>query len=472
MNYLINTIFSPKILKQLLFFCISTILLFFALYINIKGPYWLLLLGLFSFAVLVFIAYRSPLLTIFLLFLTGITPQIFQMTKMLPAKPTDIGGGFNAPDVVVLGMVVALIIKGLIFVKINTNKKTLGIKPYIILFIALILFEILRNITDYGLSAPGEFRYRYLILAIPLYVSQFFNSEKSRKRLLKMLIFCSVILTLTCIPIIGMIKGWSVGPDSRFLPSAITLGLVYGLLALLLAKKYAKLQLKNTLIWTLTCLVLTLVLIDSHRSVWISTIAIIITMFFLGEIKLTKIWKWGLPVLLAIFIVWQIVNKSGLDVLDYIKERGSEIVTLKEKSTAAWRVALWEAQFQKFLKKPILGYGFGDYWKVYVPQFKNTKNVSPHSLYVQSLVKIGILGLVIYLLIMFKLFCSFIIWLRRKKTHNFESAIAITGLVVLIASHVYYSVYAFEYYTMLFLGLGVATIQHEKQENSDKCLMK
>ena len=43
-----------------------------------------------------------------------------------------------------------------------------------------------------------------------------------------------------------------------------------------------------------------------------------------------------------------------------------------------------------------------------------------------------------------------------------EMPILILGLVVLIASHVFYIAYSFEYYSLLFIGLGVASLKDKK----------
>ena len=43
-----------------------------------------------------------------------------------------------------------------------------------------------------------------------------------------------------------------------------------------------------------------------------------------------------------------------------------------------------------------------------------------------------------------------------------EYALVLLGAVILVASHAFYTVYAFEYYTMMFVGLGMAKVNSAK----------
>lgn len=451
--------------KSFHFLLFNSFTILLVAFLNLKGLYRAPFLGLLLFSVLVTVAFRYPLVAIQVFLITAVGPEIFQMVKIIPSDFLVIGGGFNLPDVFLLAMAGALFFR---MFQSSKQKQILGIPLSILVtvFMVLLLFEVLRNFSKFGLSAPGEFRYRYLILVLPLYISIFLENREQRKILFRMIITFSVVITLMAIPLIGILKGWEVGPQSRFFSSSISLGLVYGLVAMFLANKYALIIFQNNVLWLIVGAVLTITLIDSHRSVWLASSTILIVLFLLKEINLDKAWKWAVPVALLFFLVWQISSESGLDVIEYIQQRGGEIVNPGEKSTAAWRLAIWEAQFKKFLQAPLLGHGFGGYWEVYVPQFKAKLNFSPHSLYIQSLVKIGLIGLGLYFLIMLKLFFIFKQWLKKNQHRvNPEKAIVLTSLMVVVGAHVFYSVYAFEHYTMFFLGLGVAVIRDQREES-------
>jgi len=119
---------------------------------------------------------------------------------------------------------------------------------------------------------------------------------------------------------------------------------------------------------------------------------------------------------------------------------------------------MWSVQLEKFKESPIWGEGFGGYWYVIFPD-GTTANVSPHNYYVQTLVKLGIIGMLLYISIVSKIFFKMLNYLRiikRKKIP--EKPLVLLGFCVLITMHVYYFVYSLEYYSLIYLGLALAVI--------------
>jgi O-antigen ligase len=386
---------------------------------------------------------------------------------MVPGYSEDwafLGGGIRIQDVVLISMAGAVFLQLFFRAKDNASQNKLGLSLVIILFGLWIFFEIARNVGMYGLSAPGEFRFRYLILFAPLYIYCFFPTEEQRKKLFKTLIFCSLVLPIFCVPIIGNLKGWSVGADSRFFPSSISLGLLYGIMALSVGKKYDLLRINGALYWFLTISVGLLILFDTHRSVWLSGVVAAITLFALKEIPSRKIMKWSSLIFMSLLLVYAVASKfiasnTGTTPVGFVLERSSDIVKFGDEynTTASWRVARWKMEMQKFYAAPIAGVGFGGYWGF------SGEGVSPHSLYVQTLVKTGVVGMLLYLITILKIFNKLRCAIARYKVRgDQEMAILITGLVVLVASHAFYTVYAFEYYSLLFIGLGVASLRDQK----------
>ncbi len=412
----------------------------------------------------VFAAVYLPLVTVAALFVAGIFPDILMMTPIYSEDYGALGKGLFAVDVVLLLMGIAVAInlfgeKIKLKNKSKSSQKKLGIWKYIVIFSLLIVFEIMRNAEKYGLSAPGEFRYRYMILILPIYMSLFFSSPPQRKKCFRLLIILSLFFTLIFVPVIGELNGWSVGEENRFLGATISLGLIYGLTALFLARKCRVFSFSYIFLWLTAIPVFFMVLIDGHRSVWMASTVIFLSLILLKEIRLSKMWAWGTAGLLALFIVWHLVGTTGLNVSEYIWRRGIAFLDPQADPTAGWRLELWRAQIDKFIDSPILGEGFGGYWRVYSAKLGGVVDVSPHNLYVQTLIKLGIVGMFLYGIIVIKVFIKLKSWVLDESKNNPESAIVITALVILIAAHAFYYVYAFEYYTWLFVGLGMATIK-------------
>jgi len=416
----------------------------------------------------VYVAFRFPLFTVFLLIILAVLPTIFQMIPEYSEEWMSIGLGIRMQDVVMVSMLGAIILKVIFRVKELSSQNNLGLSVYIILFGLWIFIEIARNINLYGLSAPGEFRYRYLILSVPLYITLFFSSMVIRKKLLKFLILSSLFFPIICVPIIGVLKGWSIGPDSRFYSSSISLGLLYGLLALSLGKKYKIIKIKEIFYWLIIFTAILMIIIDSHRSVWITAVATGATLIWIKEIRFRKIMNNALSttfiIIITIFLAHQLIMLSlKTNLSEFTIKRTKDLIKIDEKynNTAAWRVAQWKAQIPKFCASPIIGEGFGGYWGVSGVQ--GDLGVSPHNLYIQTLVKLGTVGMLLYLIIVVKIFFKFKQTIIKYKIKDeSEMPILTLGLVVLIAAHVFYVAYSFEYYSLLFIGLGVASLKDKK----------
>ena len=416
----------------------------------------------------VWVAFRFPLFTVLLLIILAIFPTIFQMVPEYSEEWMSLGFGIRIQDVILVSTLGAIILKVIFRAKQLSARNNLSLSIYIILFGLWISFEIVRNINVYGLSAPGEFRYRYLILCVPLYIALFFSSAKRRKKLLKLLIASSLFLPILCVPIIGELKGWHVGPDSRFFPSTISLGLLYGLIALGLSKKYKVLKIRSILYWLIIVSVSLIIIIDSHRSVWITALATGVTLFWIKEIKLRKIMNNAFSgtffIIIIFFLAHQLILVSlKTNLTDFTITRTQNLIKINEKynNTAAWRVAQWKAQIPKFCASPIIGEGFGGYWGV--SGIQGDLGVSPHNLYIQTLVKLGTVGMLLYLIIVAKIFFKFKRTMTKYKIKDdSEMPILILGMVVLIAAHVFYIAYSFEYYSLLFVGLGLSSLQERK----------
>lgn len=406
---------------------------------------------------------RIDYILIFLVFLFGIFPSL---NSFIPQWNEwfsiffYFSSGIGAIDIVLLFMLALTIYR--YSSKWYVNIKKIGVGGVIILFFLWMLFEIIRNIGQYGLSAPGEFRTRYLILVLPFYIALNFNTIESRKKLAKFLIYISYFIPLLYIPVVGMLKGWSFGAEDRFLSASIYLGMVYGLTLIWLSNKYRYLKFSKKILIVSLFPFIFFFIIDSHRSVWLATAVILGLLTYLNELKVRRYYK-VIPVILVLgAILIRSINDMGFDLSNYIEQRGSAFLNPEADATSNWRLIMWTAQLEKFAESPILGEGFGGYWTVVFPNGQIV-NISPHSYYVQTLVKVGIIGMALYLIIVFKLFRKLRIFLKKaKKKFNPEMPLIILGFCVLITMHVYYIVYSLEYYSLIYLGLAIAVVLDKK----------
>lgn len=412
----------------------------------------LLLLG--AFGGLVLLAVRLPVVTVGVFVLTSTPPFLFVMTPLGSLGDLAVGGGLRMVDLVLLAMLTAIAVRlvqqGELAQQVQTRTGML-----IVCFGLWLAFEVVRNWGIYGLSAPGEFRFRYLVLAAPLYVAVALPDPAQRRQVFKLLLAAALGVTLLAIPVIGVLKGWGIGPADRFLPSNLSLALVYGLTGAFLARKYDLLSLPLPPLLAAGGVVAVLILVDSHRSVWIAAAALLLTLLLLGEIRVPRLallapWL-GLLMVIAVAVGGN--GSTQIDLNELVTERAAEIFDpLAQEGTGAWRLRQWEIQIQNFYAQPVAGIGFGGYW--------GEAGVSPHSLYVQTLVKLGAVGMLLYAAIVLAVLVALWRWLRAHHTAPPpETAIVVLSFVTLISAHVYYTVYAFEGYAWLFIALGMAVVQ-------------
>lgn len=368
-----------------------------------------------------YVAIKAPIIPILGVLVTAVIPYSFIIVEFIDPEVFELFGGLNIPDVFMLAMCGAVALEFFLIRSKLKSWQPMGVARWVMVFSALLLFEIVRNIGTYGLSAPGEFRFRYLILILPLYIAVFFDTPELRKRLLVILISVSTVVIILSAVSVGVIKGWSIGPDDRFLPAQLSMGMFQGLLALFIAQKYKLIRSSQVWIWMVLIPVGILMLVDGHRSAWMASVVILGVMFLRKEFSVRLMLWMLLPALSAIVIVWIAVSSTGLDILGYVGQRASAYVNPQEDTSSAWRLFLWAAQLQKFVVQPLFGEGFGGYWEVYVPELNQVLDVQPHSLYVQTLVKMGITGLAVYLITISKTLWRFYKWLAvpdQKKNQN------------------------------------------------------
>jgi O-antigen ligase len=209
-----------------------------------------------------------------------------------------------------------------------------------------------------------------------------------------------------------------------------------------------------------------LIIIDSHRSVWLVSVAVGVTLFWIKEINYKKMMNHALIITFAgiifFFLTQQfIMLRLQTNLVDFVVERASDLIKIDESynNNVSWRMVQWKAQMAKFYASPIIGEGFGGYWGF--SGMRGDLGVQPHNLYVQTLVKLGIVGMLFYTIIIVKLFYRFKCSIEKCKIKgDSDIPILILGIIVLIVSHVFYVAYSFEYYSLLFIGLGVSSLKN------------
>lgn len=330
------------------------------------------------------------------------------------------------------------------------------------LFVILMVFTLCLSLSyilglkQFGVqAATNEFRSYLYLIAVAVYVSTLRMDQALWDSIVRIWFWVS-----TCLLLIAMI-GFSDGNLSRSdrpLGAEETLFILCaGILAVFVYAE-GRLPLKYL---PLLLLFIPMVVVLQHRSVWVVALLAMILVFWLLPKVRGSLVKWGLVGTLVFGSIGGVV--FGPDLLDALQESSQEAVntrTNKNTSTFVWRLMGWKELLSGHqmdsLKKKAFGNTFGSGWErtmvtnngVIIPV-----NVSPHSFYVQSLLRCGVVGLIAFLQLNFRLIQQSFKWSRAYPQ---EGGSMRCIAILIIATMCFYLVYGAHYTHGILFGSAIA----------------
>ena len=161
--------------------------------------------------------------------------------------------------------------------------------------------------------------------------------------------------------------------------------------------------------WLLTIVALNLaaIVIGFSRSLWLGLIAVFIYLLFnLPKKKTAQIILYAIGIAsVAIILVGTLLPS----VYDLVEQRVTSIIHPTEERSGANRFNLLQPVFTKIGEHPILGSGFGttvEYESVVLEKFGTLRVFAFEWSYLDTIIEIGLVGLLIYLLFILKIFQS------------------------------------------------------------------
>lgn len=405
--------------------------------------------------ILALIAYRFPYLTIVLVFLGG---QLIghEAQLLLPGNLREPDLGFMKLryfDPILLGIVLAISLKVLHRNKLLFQFFFRDLYFWTIFFIWLSI-EIMRSFGTYSIiNTLGEFRTYYQYLFFVPYIVVFFETEDKQWRLFKLLIVLSSLFILS-----GIIRGWAlhdleIGFNSRWISASANLALLSGMIAVYLGVKNKVFKSNNNLSILLFVSALFLTVTNGHRSVWLAASIAFLLLILTRQMSFKSTvlsWIAGMAACLAIFFVFQI---GGKDISQYFDNRMMAFTNYHYDDNASWRYALWMESLDKIYQNPVAGMGLGRHFQFH--SFSEIITTSPHNLYITIAYHTGIVGLMLYVGLIVQVLLLFRKILKGSLSSQHRTMI-MSAVVVLISSSAYYIAYPFEYFTWLYVGLGIS----------------
>ena len=407
------------------------------------------------------VVYRFPTPSLAALLIVGVGPSLFLMTERDWAYTAGSLGRFSLADAIMTAMMLAVVLKATAAVadpRFRTNRLPIALTVSYGLLFAWAAVSVLRNLNVFGVHTVGQFRYMFLLAIVPAYTAVFLQSSSQRRRMFAFLLMFSVGVPLAAMPLIGALKGWGIGPESRFFPSSVSLGILYGWLALFLASERRDIAMPKWVARVLAPPVAAILIIDGHRSVWLTGIILFV---YFTAVGMSSASQRGRIIALAATVATVLLAAAsiiGVDVLSYAADRGGALVDPSGDPTSSWRLSLWGSNLSRWWQNPLVGDGFGGYYSGNAA-LGLSPTLTPHSLYIETLMAMGAIGLV--LLVAVTAAAGVYLWhtLRARRSTDrgsLDLLLVELGLGILIGAMAYWSVYSFDYYSCLWIGTALA----------------
>jgi len=323
--------------------------------------------------------------------------------------------------------------------------------PLLCLFLVIILASTIMYTPLYGKMAIGEARKCYFYFLFPVLTA--LSIRKSRD--LRWLIY-AVFMVAICISMLGYLRFIVDHSIRRAIPAQGVLILLFGVFSILIIHMNGMVIMNRTVDSILLGLFLPVIILTQHRTVFLGGTFGLLLMFYLHRKKMIFLAK-ALLVAIAFFIVMGVVFINNPAFEHSLTEALGGLIEPRSDETGSWRMEGWRQQLNGLSAQELLfGKGLGSYYHWFNRGVKVT--AVPHNTYVQIVLKFGLLGLVVYGLIVFSFFRK-ILAVRDKLSLGFMRACIEISLLNFGAAHVYMTGYDFSLIMLIFYAIGISIVK-------------
>jgi hypothetical protein len=317
-----------------------------------------------------------------------------------------------------------------------------------------------RGVNAYGPKSAGvEFRSFYYFVAGSLYLITFSFSQERQRRLLRQIqVAASLLVALAVfrwtVDVIGvsMSHSW-LPPEETNSFRVLRAFHAFFLASVFIIGVDRQLRMRTDWTWKFTtAITLLAVLLLQHRSVWAATIVGLLGTYLLSKgsrARLTVVVASAAAVgtLLAVVVLGSALEKVSAS----IDQSASSAVSTRE-GTFVWRIEGWQALLEtrgNSTVDHVLGRPFGAGYLRYIRGARI--EVSPHNVYVQTLLRMGLLGLVLFVSV-YGMLIGRSVRRRRELSRDFASP-GVLGTLLMMAL-TYYVAYGLTYEQSVLFALA------------------
>lgn len=213
------------------------------------------------------------------------------------------------------------------------------------------------------------------------------------------------------------------------------------------------------------------ILLLQHRSVWMATLVGLTLLIMLAPRKLQSTSsKSAIPSVIGILVAISLLVGGYLDGFTNALVQSIQEAT-SEESTFVWRLLGWQSLLGQWWEggwtTRLIGKPFGSGWERYIDDISSTAiMVSPHNTYLNMLLRVGLLGLTVFLGT-YTVLTLQLIWKRR--TEGAEDPLSTNLLLTLIAMQVVFFVpYGFPMSQAIILGIALSMAEQKATDGAQQ----
>lgn len=387
----------------------------------------------------------------------------------------DVGLKLYYPDIFLLILAVAALIRYIV-----PNDRPVASASWFI-FCIVFLFSTLTGLISYGSSAGVDARPYFYLAAVGLYGMGFSIDKEQIDILFKG-------MYLTAIFLIGLtFYRWTVYfiPISNLLPPGGTYNIdgairvIYSHHVLLIAQVgllvvfYSGLSKVFSVSNLLSPLLVGMVLVLQHRSVWLAALVGTFFHFILGREKFQSNQRKGNLIYMLVALLIAGASTQLSDNLQGISKqvKSGATTALAADGSVGERLESWQELIKIWInagpRSVLVGQSFGADNTRYVTNERGESikiDYTAHNFYVQTLFNMGLIGLLTYILVIIYALSGLITIRKNASIKTLAEAM----IVIIVTQLVYYIPYGSDYFQGLILGVIVAFVNKNKPSTTSK----